>query len=109
MGARKDIVLDVERMMRNMIAIVTIFLLSQVCAVSSLQSSEISVTGGLRTFSQTEIKSPSHSQPPEPISLSNIAVNNINCILCDVDGTLTYGKEHTISDASIDRSLIFPS
>ena len=39
--------------------------------------------------------------PLERISSTNIPVTEIKCILCDVDGTLTYGQEHSISDRSI--------
>lgn len=61
---------------------------------------------GIQTiFTLSEIAALS---PPEKIAITNVPAETIRCILCDVDGTLTYGEHHKISGQSLDsiRSAI---
>jgi Cof subfamily protein (haloacid dehalogenase superfamily) len=53
------------------------------------------------TFQTVIIKCTTSALSLEKIAVANAPANEIRCILCDIDGTLTYGEHHEISDHSI--------
>jgi len=53
------------------------------------------------TMQTVIIKCTTSALVPEKIAVANAPASEISCILCDIDGTLTYGEHHEISDHSI--------